>query len=198
MHDHCRKRFLRGFREENRKKKLEATGNQESTTSLRTDFDAVKAYIRNVIIGENKVVSTKILQSIYGYTPYSNDDKRSRHKLKNKIINEFPDTLQFVQPGGQCAEVVFSKSIFDEKMMPSFDPNSNIISVSKQLRKDIITFCKSVPGHKWPPTFDSLTGEYGKPPESVQLFLKHLLTSEKNKERHSISANRFVYIRLHP
>ena len=121
----------------------------------------------------------KILQSIYGD---KTNDRNIRHRLKQKIQQEFPDMLQFVQPGGQSPEVVFSKSIFDNKLMPSLDPGTNIVLVAKQLREDIISFCNSVPEHKWPPTFETLSNEYGNPPESVKLFLKHLLSNEKAKK----------------
>ena len=147
----------------------------------KTDFAAVKTFIENTVIGENKVVSMKVLQAVYSD---NSNDKHYRHKLKQKILKEYPDALQFVQPSNMCAEVVFSKSIFDERMLPTFEPQFNTIHVAKPLREDIITFCKSIPTHKWPPTFESVTAEYGNPPESVQVFLKHLLTTENtNKER---------------
>ena len=57
------------------------------------------------------------------------------------------------------------------------DP-SNIAPVAKQLRQDFISYCNSVPEHKWPPTFETVTAEYGNPPEPVKLFLESLLTTE--------------------
>ena len=147
----------------------------------KPDFAAVKTFIENTVIGESKVVSMKVMQAVCGD---NSNDKRYRHKLKQNILKEYPDALQFVQPSNMCAEVVFSKSIFDERMLPTFEPQFNTIHVAKPLREDIITFCKSIPTHKWPPTFESVTAEYGNPPESVQVFLKHLLTTEMtNKER---------------
>ena len=112
----------------------------------KTDLAAVKTFIENTVIGESKVVSMKVLQPVYGD---NSNDKRYRHKLKQKILlKEYPDALQFVQLSNMCAEVVFSKSIFNERTLATFVPQSNIIYVAKQLREDIITFCKSVPTHK--------------------------------------------------
>lgn len=119
----------------------------------------------------------KVLQTVYGDNM---NDKRYCHKLKQRISKEFADLLQFVQPSKICLEVVFSKSIFDNTTLPEFDPKSNIASVAKQSRQDIISYCNSVPEHKWPPTFEIVTTEYGNPPELVKSFLKNLLTSEKN------------------
>ena len=79
----------------------------------KTDLAAVKTFIENTVIGESKVVSMKVLQAVYGD---NSNDKRYRHKLKQKILKEYPDALQFVQPSNMCAEVVFIKSILDERM----------------------------------------------------------------------------------
>ena len=103
----------------------------------KTDFAAVKTFIENTVIGENKVVSMKVLQAVYSD---NSNDKHYRHKLKQKILKEYPGALQFVQPSNMCADVVFTKSIFDERMLPAFVPQSNIIHVAKQLREDIVTF----------------------------------------------------------
>ncbi|XP_066931362.1 uncharacterized protein [Clytia hemisphaerica] len=185
MHDHCRKKFLKGFGEVTRDNNERNIASQQSSRIdeneiSKTDFTSLKLYIERNLIAESKVVSMKILQSIYGD---NSDDRKARARLKEKILKEFPDKLIFVQPGQKCPEVVFSKCIFDKKLMPSLDHESNVVSVAKQLREDIISYCKSVPEHKWPPTFETLSEEYGKPPQSVQLFLKHLLSTEKsNKE----------------
>ena len=85
----------------------------------KTDFAAVKTFIENTVIGESKVVSMKVLQAVCGD---NSNDKRYRHKLKQNILKEYPYALQFVQPSNMCAEVVFSKSIFDERMLPIFVP----------------------------------------------------------------------------
>ena len=63
--------------------------------SSKTNFDPVKSYIGSIIIKDSKVVSMKVLQHAYGG---GGEDKRYRHKLKQKIKKVFPETLQFVQP----------------------------------------------------------------------------------------------------
>ena len=93
--------------------------------SSKTNFDAVKSYIEIIIIKDSKVISMKVLHHVYGD---DSEDKRYRHKLKQKIQKEFPEILQFVQLSNVCAEAVFSKSIFDNTKMPEFDPQSKIVS----------------------------------------------------------------------
>ena len=144
----------------------------------KTNFDAVMSYIENIITNNSKVASMKVLKHVYGG---DSEDKLYRNKLKQKIQNEFLRVLQFVQLSTVCAEIVFSKSIFDNKEMPQFEPQPNIVSVAKQLREDMICFCNTVPEDKWLPTFESVTAESRDPLDSVKLFLKNLLTTEKSR-----------------
>ena len=87
------------------------------------------------------------------------------------------------------AEVVFSKSIFHNTKIPEVEPQSNIVSVAKQLREDIISHGNTVPEHKWPPTFESVTAEFGDPPDSVKLFLNNLQQrrAEQTERKHVAS-----------
>ena len=144
----------------------------------KTNFDAVMSYIENIITNDSKVASMKVLKHVYGG---DSEDKLYRNKLKQKIQNEFLRVLQFVQLSTVCAEIVFSKSIFDNKEMPQFEPQPNIVSVAKQLREDMICFCNTVPEDKWLPKFESVTAESRDPLDSVKLFLKNLLTTEKSR-----------------
>lgn len=81
----------------------------------KTNFDAVMSYIENIITNDSKVASMKVLKHVYGG---DSEDKLYRNKLKQKIQNEFLRVLQFVQLSTVCAEIVFSKSIFDNTEMP--------------------------------------------------------------------------------
>lgn len=144
----------------------------------KTNFDAVMSYIENIITNDSKVASMKVLKHVYGG---DSEDKLYRNKLKQKIQNEFLRVLQFVQLSTVCAEIVFSKSIFDNTEMPQFEPQPNIVSVAKQLREDMICFCNTVPEDKWLPKFESVTAESRDPLDSVKLFLKNLLTTEKSR-----------------
>ena len=84
--------------------------------------------------------------------------------------------------------------------MPEFEPQSNLVSLAKQLREDIISYCNTVPEHKWPPTFERVTTEFGDPPDSIKLFLKNLLiiensTTNREKACHIIDSvtSSFIY-----
>ena len=113
--------------------------------SSKTNFDAVKSHIENIIIEDSKVVSMKVLRHVYGD---DGEDERYRHTLKQKIQKECPGVLQFVQQSNMCAELVFSRNIFDNVKMVEFEPQSNTMPVAKQLRENIVCYCSTAPEYK--------------------------------------------------
>ena len=48
-------------------------------------------------------------------------------------------------------------------------------NVASRLRNDLVIYCNKIGKNNWPPTIESVTEEYGKPPASVELFLSCLL-----------------------
>ena len=110
--------------------------------SSKTYFDAVKSHIEKIII---EVVSMKVLQHVYGD---DREDERYRHTLKQKIQKECPGVLQFVQQSNMCAELDFSRNIFDNAKMAEFEPQSNTMPAAKQLRENIVCYCNTAPEYK--------------------------------------------------
>ena len=110
-------------------------------------------------------------------------------KMKLTVINwnrkDKKNSQGFFNLFNVCAEVVSSKSIFENTKTLEFEPQSNIVSVAKQLKEDIC-FCNTVPEHKWPPTFESVTAEFRDPLDSVKLFLKNLLAERRAEQYHQI------------
>ena len=86
--------------------------------SSKTDFDVVKTYIETVIIKENKVVSMKVLQSVYGD---NSNDKHCRHKLKQRINKEFLDLFYNLFNRVKSAQKLFSAKAY--LIIPKY-PNS--------------------------------------------------------------------------
>ena len=102
------------------------------------DFEAVKHCITEHILAEEKAVSMNKLHQIYDL---SSGDCRYRNKLKNKIQNSFPDKLCFLVPSVNVAEVVISKTVFENAIHHSLDPDSVIRKTASVLRNDIVDYC---------------------------------------------------------
>ena len=60
------------------------------------------------------------------------------------------------------------------------------------MRSDIIDYAKQLPPLTWPPPVDELLSDKRKPPESLILFLTHLLRSEKHKVTRSENIGRLI------
>ena len=81
--------------------------------------------------------------------------------------------------------------------MPEFEPQSNIVSVAKQLAEDIISYCNTVPEHRWPPTFEGMTAEFGDAPDSAECSKNFTCSREQqNKLGESMSHHWFDYGRF--
>ena len=72
--------------------------------------------------------------------------------------------------------------------MSEFELQSNIVSVAKQLTEDIISYCNTVPEHRWPPTSEGMTAKFGDAPDSVKLSKNFTCSREQeNKPGESMS-----------
>ena len=105
------------------------------------------------------------------------DDRRYRHKLKHRIIRKYSDILEFVQHGK--TEILMKKESMVEHIQ--VDKDTTIKDVAKIIRKDIIDQVSGYEELSLPIRIDHLQAR--NPPASTNLFLSHLLKSEK----HSVS-----------
>ena len=54
---------------------------------------------------------------------------------------------------------------------------------ARRLRNDLLIYCDKIGKNNWPPTIESVTVEYGKPPALVELFLSCLLQDNEVSKR---------------
>ena len=58
-------------------------------------------------------------------------------------------------------------------------PQTCIKSAAATLRADILSYCNAIKDQHWPPAIETVTAEYGSPPDLVKLFLNTLIYSGK-------------------
>ena len=75
------------------------------------NFNAVKEYILEHILLEEKAVSMHVLQEIYGI---GMGGKRYKGKLKKRIEERFPNQLIFVTGKVNNPEVLISNQVFQD------------------------------------------------------------------------------------
>ena len=163
-----------------RNREKEPTDDNCLQPNSKSDWEAVKSFINQLVLLEKKAVSVRFLNGLYKLNP---SDTRYRNKLKTRICNEFSESLTFLTPANNQAEVVISASVLSEKFHLSDE--SILRNAAYHLRQDIFNFVNQLPEPKWPPTPDELTSNERNPPRSVTDFLTYLLKPEK----HSVSGN---------
>ena len=129
-----------------------------------------------------------VLHELFGLQP---NDSRYRNKLKNRFQSTFPDQLYFLTAKANTADIVISASAVDAHE-DDIKRDSNIVKVADFLRDDILEYSKNIPKLSWPPSLDELTADIRSPPESLTLFLNHLLRSEKHKLTRSENIFRLI------
>ena len=163
-----------------RNREKEPTDDNCLQPNSKSDWEAVKSFINQQVLLEKKAVSMRFLHGLYKLSP---SDSRYRNRFKTRICNEFSESLTFLTPANNQAEVVISASVLSEKFHLSDE--SILRNAAYHLRQDIFNFVNQLPEPKWPPKPDELTSNERNPPRSVTDFLTYLLKPEK----HSVSGN---------
>ena len=175
-HSKCYNSFTYGYSSSMKNGEKEATDDNRLKPNSKFDWEAVKSFISQQFLLEKKGVSTHFLHGLYKLNP-------SDTKLKTRICNEFSESLTFLAPANNQAEVVISTSVLSEQFHLSDD--RILKNVAYHLRQDILNFANKLPQPKWPPTPDELTSYERNPPKLVTHFLTYFLKPQK----HSVSGN---------
>ena len=125
-------------------------------------------------------MSIKNLHEIYDLYP---GDSRYRHKLKLRLQDKYGEEITFFQTNRQCVEVVLRTNNLAEALNAMTDTDRCLKNVARRLRSDLLTYCEKNGENNGPPTIESATEEYGKPPASVELFLSCVLKDNEVRKR---------------
>jgi len=166
---------------------LEADLNNSSTYD-KGHFDEVKAHITDVVLNQGRVASMKTLHQLYNLGV---GDCRYRNKLKKRIAEKFGNQISFLSSNtSNLAEVVVS-SVYLENLTHS-TRDETIKSVAQILKDDIIEKFKDIELTSWPPSTKELASSKFQPPESLNLFLKSLLSTAGHSVNRSSKTMRTV------
>ena len=115
----------------------------------KSDWEAVKTFINPQVLLDKKAVSMRFLHGLYKLNP---SDTSYRNKLKTRICNEFSESLTFLTPANNQADVVISTFVLSEQYHLSDD--SILGNAGYHLRQDILNFANQKPELEWPPIPD--------------------------------------------
>ena len=127
---------------------LEYTRRRTSTDGEQTDgehpgdIEAVKELINNVIIEGNQAISMAVIHELYddGHV----GDTRYRRRLKQRILDLYPDDLLFLTIDGKTPQIVVSR----EGITTTSTTNTKeylLKAAAKALCSEILEYEKSLP-----------------------------------------------------
>ena len=133
-------------------------------------------------------VSIKLLTEVYGL---DKEDCRLCGKVKEKLLQRFGNELLFITVSSNEAQVVMSKqALLDTKQCNFLHQSKSFVlkEAAKVIRDDVLSMMEHTPGIPWPPTVESLESQERQPPESLRLFLTHLIHSTEHTPGEEVQA----------
>ena len=103
--------------------------------------------------------------------------------MKLRLQDKYGEEITFFQTNWQCVEVVLRTNNLAEVLNAMTDTDRCLKNVARRLNSDLLTYCEKIGENNWPPTIESVTEEYGKPPASVELFLSCVLKDNEVSKR---------------
>ena len=124
--------------------------NSDQNVNDKGDFEGVKAFINQAVLGCSKAVSISVVHEIYG-TGFGQQYERSyRAKLKSKLISEYGEKLEFLTIDGKSPEVVAS---YEGRKTATIIRDKDFIlkEAANYLWEDILEYAANLKETPWPP-----------------------------------------------
>ena len=131
----------------------------------------MKELINNVIIEGNRAISMAVIHELYddGHV----GDTRYRSRLKQRILDLYPDDLLFLTIDGKTPQIVSREGITTTSTTNTKE--YLLKAAAKALRSEILEYEKSLPDLSWLPQIDVLKERNESIPSLVTNFLDILL-----------------------
>ena len=105
------------------------------------DFLSVKSFIDENILNKSNAISMRKIHALYG-TGYKNENAPSyRANLKQKIINQYGNSLLFLRIDAKTPQFIISAKCLDSATTVK-DKKAILIECAKVLREDITNYAK--------------------------------------------------------
>ena len=197
VHDKCRLDYTR---------KRDSIENGEKDIQTFRNFDAVKNFLEDHVLKNNQTASMSLIHDLYADD--HDGDARYRSKLKQKIVEAFPEKLLFLTIDGKSPQVVVSsEGIYSKNMMGCNE--ALLQEAAKYLQSEVLAYENSLPELPWLPQIDTQVERSELIPSSLINFLNilkstnhpnsenvsHMVTSFSQDLIHGISHGRVVTLK---
>ena len=175
VHDKCRLDYTR---------KRDSIENGEKDIQTFGKFDAVKNFLEDHVLKNNQAASMPLIHDLYADD--HDGDTRYRRKLKQKIVEAFPEKLLFLTLDGKRPQVVVSsEGIYSKNMMGCNE--ALLQEAAKYLQSEALAYENSLPELPWPPQIDTLVGRSELIPSSLINCRNILIKSTNHPNSEKVS-----------
>ena len=175
VHDKCRLDYTR---------KHDSIENGEKDIQTFGNFDAVKNFLEDHVLKNNQAASMSLIHDLYADD--HDGDTRYRSKLKQKIVEAFPEKLLFLTIDGKSLQVVVSsEGIYSKNMIGCNE--ALLQEAAKYLQSKVLAYENSLRELPWPPQIDTLVERSELIPSSLINFLNILLKSTNHPNSEKVS-----------
>ena len=143
----------------------------ERSYSQQGDYLKVKRIIEKNVLLHHQAISMALLHEAFGLETSYN---RYRHKLKERLINDYRNKIMFAKSHYHHSEIVIGADSINSNL--SFLNNKDVIikEAAQLLRSDIIEYLNNLPEIPWPPHIYSFDKAEHFPDCLIQ-FLEYLV-----------------------
>ena len=123
----------------------------ERSYSQQGDYLKVKKIIEKNVLLHHQAISMALLHEAFGLETSYN---RYRHKLKERLINDYRNKIKFVKSHYHHPEIVIGADSVNSNLLLN---NKDVIikEAAQLLRSDIMEYLNNLPEIPWPPHIDS-------------------------------------------
>ena len=151
--------------------------NSDKNVDDKGDFEGVKAFFSQAVLGCNKAVSISVVHEIYG-TEFGQQYERSyRAKLKSKLISEYGEKLEFLTIDGKSQEVIASSEGLKTATIIR-DKDFILKEAANYLPEDILEYAANLKETPWPPSKELLRCAERDLPSTLENFFSTVLKSK--------------------
>ena len=165
VHDKCRLDYTR------------KRDNDEPERSEKTafgQFDVVTDFIQDHVLQSNQAASMTLIHELYA--DGHSGDSRNCSKLKQKIVDYFPDQLHLLTIDEKSVQVVVSKEGIYSKIIIG-SKETILKEAAKCLQHDVISFENSLSEMPWPPPIEYFENRNQELPPNLTNFVQMVLKS---------------------
>ena len=192
-HNSCYRNFTRGEKSEAATPSVENNEQQLYQQAVQNAYNMLFQHVRNTLFSAPEVIKltslTEMLVNLMSMLGYIDDEvlPQTKKQIRRRLESEFGESLHFVKtaegkvliyPDNLTMESLAKENNELKNQLESVSHECEVKAVLTKSASHIRSDIKNMKKKPWPPQPDQLTADYMKLPDSLEIFLRVLLTGD--------------------